>query len=62
MPKHSPIPTGLIDEYRLMIFPVVLGSGARVWPNSPDKLPLELADTRKYDSGVVVNVYRRPGS
>ena len=56
------VPTGLIDEYRLMIFPVVLGSGARVWPDSPDKLPLELADTRKYDSGVVVDVYRRPGS
>ncbi len=55
---HSLIPTGLIDEYRLMIFPVVVGSGARVWPESPDKLALELADTRKYDSGVVVNVYR----
>jgi dihydrofolate reductase len=57
---HSLIPTGLIDEYRLMIFPVVVGSGARVWPESPDKLALELADTRKYDSGVVVNAYRRP--
>jgi dihydrofolate reductase len=56
---HSLIPTGLIDEYRLMIFPVVVGSGARLWPESPDKLALELADTRKYDSGVVVNVYRR---
>lgn len=56
---HSLIPTGLIDEYRLMIFPVVVGSGARVWPESPDKLALELADTRRYESGVVVNVYRR---
>ena len=59
---HSLIPTGLIDEYRLMIFPVALGSGARVWPDSPDKLVLELADTKRYDSGVVVNVYRPPGS
>ena len=59
---HSLIPTGLIDEYRLMIFPVVIGSGGRVWPESPDKLALDLADTRKYDSGVVVNVYRRAGS
>jgi dihydrofolate reductase len=59
---HSLIPTGLIDEIRLMIFPVAVGSGARVWPESPDKLTLELADTRRYDSGVVVNVYRRPGS
>jgi dihydrofolate reductase len=59
---HSLIPTGLIDEYRLMIFPVAVGSGGRVWPDSPDKLTLELADTRRYDSGVVVNVYRRPGA
>jgi dihydrofolate reductase len=59
---HSLVPTGLIDEYRLMIFPVVIGSGGRVWPESADKLALELADSRKYDSGVVVNVYRRPGS
>jgi dihydrofolate reductase len=59
---HSLIPTGLIDEYRLMIFPVTVGSGARLWPDSPDKMPLELADTLRYDSGVVVNVYRRPGA
>jgi dihydrofolate reductase len=59
---HSLIPTGLIDEYRLMIFPVTVGSGARLWPDSPDKMALELSDTRRYDSGVVVNVYRRPGA
>jgi dihydrofolate reductase len=56
---HSLVPTGLIDGYRLMSFPVVVGSGARVWPESPDKLALELADTRSFDSGVVLNVYRR---
>jgi dihydrofolate reductase len=59
---HSLIPTGLIDEYRLVIFPVTVGSGGRLWPDSPDKMPLELADTRRYNSGVVVNVYRRPGA
>jgi dihydrofolate reductase len=59
---HSLIPHDLIDEYRLMIFPVTVGSGGRMWPDRPDKMVLELADTRRYDSGVVVNVYRRPGS
>jgi dihydrofolate reductase len=59
---HSLMPHDLIDEFRLMIFPVVLGSGGRVFPDSPDKVTLELADTRKYDSGVVVNVYCRPGA
>jgi dihydrofolate reductase len=55
---QSLMPHGLIDEYRLMIFPVALGSGARLFPESPDKTTLELADTRVFDSGVVVHTYR----
>ena len=55
---HALMATGLVDEVRLMIFPVVLGSGARVFPESPDKTQLELADTQKFDSGVVVHTYR----
>ena len=47
-----------MDEFRLMIFPVVLGSGARVFPETPDKTALELVDTRAFDSGVVVQSYR----
>ncbi len=49
---------GLVDELRLMIFPVVLGSGARLLPDSPDRLELELVETRSWDSGVVLVVYR----
>jgi dihydrofolate reductase len=56
---HTLLQNDLVDELRLMVFPVVLGSGGRVFPRSERKLPLELADTRRYDSGVVVNVYRR---
>jgi dihydrofolate reductase len=48
---------GLIDEYRLMIFPVVLGSGARLFPETPDKTVLKLADTLTFESGVVVHTY-----
>jgi dihydrofolate reductase len=55
---QSLMPHGLIDEYRLMIFPVVLGSGARLFPESPDKTTLELVDTRVFDTGVVVHTYR----
>jgi len=54
---HSLMANGLIDEYRLMIFPVVLGSGRRLFPDTPDKTVLKLADTRKFDSGVVVHTY-----
>ncbi len=53
---------GLIDEYRLMVFPVVLGSGMRLFADdNPDKMVLELVDTLTFGSGVVVHTYRPPG-
>ena len=55
---HGLMEHGLVDEFRLMIFPVVLGSGARVFPETADKTALELVDTRAFDSGVVVQSYR----
>lgn len=55
---QSLYPHDLIDEYRLMVFPVVLGSGKRLFPESPDKTTLELVDTRTFDTGVQVNTYR----
>ena len=55
---HGLMEHGLVDEYRLMIFPVVLGSGARLFPETPNKTPLELVNTQAFDSGVVVHTYR----
>jgi dihydrofolate reductase len=55
---HSLMGAGLIDEYRLMVFPVVLGSGGRWFPESPDKLPLKLDGTQTFSTGVVVHTYR----
>jgi dihydrofolate reductase len=49
----------LVDEFRLMIFPVVLGSGFRMFPESERKLDLKLADSRAFQSGVVLQIYRR---
>jgi dihydrofolate reductase len=48
----------LVDEYRLMIFPVILGSGRRLFPETPTKTMLRLVDTRSFSSGVVVHTYR----
>ena len=48
----------LIDEYRLMIFPILLGSGKRLFADGIDKTVLELVDTKTFDSGVVVLTYR----
>jgi dihydrofolate reductase len=54
---HSLMPHGLIDQYRLMVFPVVLGSGGRLFPDTPAKTMLRLGDTRTFGSGVMVLSY-----
>lgn len=55
---HGLMEQGFVDELRLMIFPVVLGGGARLFPETPEKTPMKLADSRTFDSGVVVQTYR----
>ena len=55
---HTLMEHDLVDEYRLMVFPVVLGSGDRLFPDSPDKTTLELTDTKTFETGVQVNTYR----
>jgi dihydrofolate reductase len=53
----------LVDEYRLMIFPVVLGSGKRLFGNgSATTKSLRLADTKRFASGVVVLTYEPAGN
>jgi dihydrofolate reductase len=49
----------LVDELRLMVFPVVLGSGKRLFGEAGDKRPLELAESRTVGGGVAILVYRR---
>jgi dihydrofolate reductase len=48
----------LIDEYRLMIFPIIVGSGQRLFRDGIDEMVLELVDTETFGSGVVVLTYR----
>jgi hypothetical protein len=40
-----------------MIFPVLLGSGRRLFPETQNKTVLRLADTCTFSSGVVVHTY-----
>ena len=55
---HTLYAHDLVDEYRLMVFPVVLGSGRRLFPdNAPAKRALKLVDTRVFASGVAVHTY-----
>jgi dihydrofolate reductase len=48
----------LIDEYRLMVFPVVVGSGKRLFGDGSDTKTLKLVDTKTFGSGVVVLSYQ----
>jgi dihydrofolate reductase len=47
----------LVDELRLMVFPVVLGSGRRLFGDSGKK-PLRLADSKEVGDGVMILIYR----
>jgi dihydrofolate reductase len=47
----------LVDEMRLMIYPVVLGAGARLFGETSDKKPVRLVDTRTVGDGIVILTY-----
>jgi dihydrofolate reductase len=48
----------LIDEYRLLVQPLVLGRGQALFDRVPASRRLELVETTPFPSGVVVQVYR----
>ena len=50
---------GLVDELRLMVFPVVLGAGKRLFGETSDKKPLALAESKTVGDGVAIQIYRR---
>jgi dihydrofolate reductase len=52
---------GLVDELHLFVFPLVLGSGERLFPEGGEPAKLTLAGTEAYDSGVVHLTYA-PGA
>jgi dihydrofolate reductase len=58
---HELIPLGLVDEYRLFVYPVVLGRGARLFEDATSIPKLKLADSRAFRSGVVLTSYSTDG-
>jgi dihydrofolate reductase len=48
---------GLVDEFRLVIFPVVLGAGKRLFGESSDKTPLRLLRTQTIGEGLSLLTY-----
>jgi dihydrofolate reductase len=55
---RSLLPHGLVDELFLMIHPVVLGSGQRLFGPAEEPLPLTLVDSSAAPTGVILATYR----
>ena len=51
----------LVDEITLLTFPVVVGQGRRLFPDSGVDMALELLESRATDNGVTIQVYRTAG-
>ena len=54
---QSLLENDLVDELRLMVYPVVLGSGKRVFGETSDKKPLRLTSSQTVGDGVAILVY-----
>jgi len=55
---HALVAEGLVDEYRLFVYPVVVGRGARLFEDAAGVPPLALVESRAFRSGVVLLRYR----
>jgi dihydrofolate reductase len=53
---------GLVDELRLLVYPVVLGAGDRLFGETEDKIPLRLVESRPLEGGLVGMIYAPAGA
>ena len=49
---------GLVEEFRILVRPMVLGRGKALFGDIPERLQLKLVSTRVFESGVVVHHYQ----
>ena len=54
---HSLMQEDLIDEYRLMVFPIVVGNGKRLFHGESQQKEFKLVQSQAFGSGVVVLTY-----
>ena len=52
----------LVDEFRLMVYPVMLGSGKRLFGETSQKKPLRLVESKVVGDGVTILVFAPLGS
>jgi dihydrofolate reductase len=58
---RSLLRVGLLDELSLMVHPIVLGSGKRLFEDGGERERLELVDAKTFGTGVVHLIYRPSG-
>ena len=51
----------LVDEIILLTYPVVIGQGTRLFPDTGPDIALDLVDSRAFPKGVTIQVYRPTG-
>lgn len=54
---QSLLKAGIVDEFQLWIFPVVIGSGKRLWGDGTVPAALQLVDSRVSSTGVIMTTY-----
>ena len=55
---RTPVEHDLVDELRLVVFPVVLGDGERFFGETSDKKPMRLVNAKTIGDGLVFLTYR----
>ena len=55
---RSLIAHNLVDEYVLLVYPIVLGKGVPIFSDLPAPRPLELVSSRTFPLGAVAQIYR----
>ena len=60
-PPTYPVDNQLVDEITLFTFPVVVGQGTRLFPDTGPDIALDLVDSRATPKGVTIQVYRPAG-
>ncbi|MDQ5874849.1 MAG: dihydrofolate reductase family protein [Actinomycetota bacterium] len=59
---HALVENDLVDQYRVMVFPVLIADGLRMFPDVTEKKLLQLVDTQTFGSGVAVHTFEPAGS
>ena len=53
---------GILDELRLLVHPIVVGSGKRLFVDGGDQTPLQLVDSKTFSTGVLYLTYQPAGA